>query len=95
MFSSPTFKLVWRKVLLSWKTLTVIVALMLASSLVGLIPPLLVKELIDVAIPSAETGRIGWLLLAMVMVPLFGVAMSTGTISRFLSSSVPGDPSAA
>jgi len=40
------------------------------SSLLGLIPPLLIREIIDRAIPQKDGALLNWLIAAMIGVPL-------------------------
>ncbi len=58
--------------------LTIVLGTILVISLLTLAPPLLLRDLIDVAIPSEDLGRVTLLGLGMVAVPLlsgiFGVA---------------------
>jgi ATP-binding cassette, subfamily B, bacterial len=58
-------------------------ASMLAGSALALVPPLILRELIDHALPNRDFGRLNLLAVAMVAVPLFsGLA---GVLQRFLS----------
>lgn len=53
-----------------YKVLALILLLALASALIGLLPPLLVKEAVDRAIPGGDRSLLGELVLLMVLLPL-------------------------
>jgi ATP-binding cassette subfamily B protein len=59
---------------------------MLAISLLSLIPPLLIRDLIDHAIPNGDFGRLNILALGMVAVPLINGLL--GVAQRYASSLV-------
>ncbi|WP_205474564.1 ABC transporter ATP-binding protein [Nocardioides sp. SYSU D00038] len=68
------------------RRLTVVVALIVASSVVGLAQPFLVKHVIDVALPGQDVG----LLLALVA-GMVGIAVATaalGVVQTWLATSV-------
>ena len=56
----------------------------LAISILSVIPPLLIRELVDRAIPEADIGRLTLLGVGMVAVPLVNV--SVGTLQRWMSA---------
>ena len=56
----------------------------LAVSVLSVIPPLLIRELVDRAIPEADIGRLTLLGVGMVAVPLVNV--SVGTLQRWMSA---------
>ena len=56
----------------------------LAVSVLSVIPPLLIRELVDRAIPEADIGRLTLLGAGMVAVPLVNV--SVGTLQRWMSA---------
>ena len=66
------------------------VALMLFTvfvlNLIGLVPPLLMRDLIDNALPNRDAGRLNLLALAMVAVPLLTGLIGVG--QRYVSSRV-------
>ena len=59
-------------------------ATILAISVLSVIPPLLIRELVDRAIPEADIGQLTLLGLGMVVVPLANV--SVGTLQRWMSA---------
>jgi len=58
----------------------------LAITLLGLVPPLLYRDLIDHALPSRDFGRLNLLALGMIAIPL--VSGVVGVFQRYLSSSI-------
>ncbi len=66
--------------------IVIMLALILVSTLIGLLPPLLVRDLIDHALPEHDFRRLAFLSLGMLAVPLvnglFGVAQ------RYLGATV-------
>jgi len=56
----------------------------LAVSVLSVVPPLLIRELVDRAIPEADIGRLTLLGVGMVAVPLVNV--SVGTLQRWMSA---------
>ena len=60
--------------------------LVAVSALLGLVPPLLVRDLIDKALPGRDVQRLTWLALGMLAVPL--VNGLSGVAQRFLGASV-------
>ena len=68
--------IIWKELRNHRLAVTGLIALMLVSAAVGLVSPLLMKELIDVAIPTADGARIGWVLAAMVAVPILSYGAS-------------------
>jgi ATP-binding cassette subfamily B protein len=61
-------------------------ATVLLITLIGLVPPLLMRDLIDHAIPSGDAGRLNLLALGMVAVPLFSGLV--GVLQRYLGSRI-------
>jgi ATP-binding cassette subfamily B protein len=55
-------------------------------SLLAIIPPLLYRNLIDVAIPRRDLGLLSWLGLGMIVVPL--VSGLLGVLQRYLGSQI-------
>ena len=66
-----------------WLLVGVLVTI-LAVSVLSVIPPLLIRELVDRAIPEADIGRLTLLGVGMVAVPLVNV--SVGTLQRWMSA---------
>ena len=56
------------------------------TSVLGLVPPLLYRDLIDNAIPNRDLTRLNWLALGMVAIPIVSGLISVW--QRFLSASV-------
>jgi ATP-binding cassette subfamily B protein len=52
----------------------------------SLIPPLLMRDLIDNAIPTGDTTRLNWLALGMIAIPLVNAAIGLG--QRWLSATI-------
>jgi ATP-binding cassette subfamily B protein len=52
----------------------------------SLIPPLLMRDLIDNAIPTGNTTRLNWLALGMIAIPLVNAAIGLG--QRWLSATI-------
>ena len=55
-------------------------------SLLSLIPPLLYRDLIDTAIPQADTTRLNWLALGMIGIPILNGLI--GVWQRYLSANI-------
>ena len=69
-----------------WKGVVVVLITMLAISLLALIPPLLIRDLIDHAIPQKNLTRLNLLALGMVAVPLANGLL--GVIQRYTSARI-------
>jgi ATP-binding cassette subfamily B protein len=69
-----------------WTLVAAMLAVIAVDSLVGLIPPLLYRELIDQVLPNRDLGRLNLLALAMVGIPL--VSGLLGVAQRYLGSRV-------
>ncbi len=69
-----------------WLKLVVVLITMVGISLISLIPPLLIRDFIDYAIPAGDTARLNWLALGMVAVPLINGLL--GVAQRYMSSFV-------
>lgn len=65
----------WRRIVRYFRPYVGMILLTLGviavAALIGLIPPLLIRALLDTAIPQADAGLINWLALGMVVVPVF------------------------
>src|SRR2546426_6283418 len=59
-----------RYLLPAWRPSALILVCILVTSLLGLIPPLLIREIIDRAIPTHDGRLLNWLIAGMVGVPL-------------------------
>jgi ATP-binding cassette subfamily B protein len=69
-----------------WLKLVVVLITMVGISLISLIPPLLIRDFIDYAIPAQDSTRLNWLALGMVAVPLINGLL--GVAQRYMSSFV-------
>ncbi|MDE0138361.1 MAG: ABC transporter ATP-binding protein [bacterium] len=61
----------------------VLVTILVVSGLT-VVPPLLIRDLVDNAIPAADVGRLTFLGVAMVVVPL--ISVSVGALQRWMSA---------
>lgn len=68
-----------------WRVVILLVTIMLISGL-SLISPLLLRDLIDVAIPNADLARLNWLALGMIGIPLLSGAI--GVWQRHINSQI-------
>ncbi|MGB7295115.1 MAG: ABC transporter transmembrane domain-containing protein [Candidatus Aminicenantales bacterium] len=66
--------------------IAVMLLLIMVVTLLGLVPPLLVRNLIDRALPERDFQRLTWLALGMLAVPLVNGLL--GVAQRYLGSSV-------
>jgi ATP-binding cassette subfamily B protein len=69
-----------------WGQALLMLAAILVVSLLGLIPPLLVRELIDVALPEGNVGLLNRLALAMIAVSLLSGLIGVG--QRYLGANI-------
>ncbi len=83
---SYTLSLVIREVRGQWRTLAVVVALMFLGTASALATPLLLRELIDSAIPGSDTAMILTLVVAMTLLPVVDVGL--GLLRNFARASV-------
>ena len=83
---SYTFTLVVREVRSQWRTLAFVVVLMLLGTAASLVTPLLLRELIDSAIPRADTTMILTLVVAMTLLPVVDVGL--GLVRNYARASV-------
>jgi ATP-binding cassette subfamily B protein len=60
------------------RDIAIALAAILLISLIGLVPPLVLKELVDVAIPQGRSGYLNLLILAMVGLPLLSGLLGVG-----------------
>jgi ATP-binding cassette subfamily B protein len=67
-------------------SLALMVLAIFAASLLGLLPPLLYRELIDTVLPLGDRGRLNLLAAAMVAIPLLSGLIGVGR--RYLSARV-------
>jgi ATP-binding cassette subfamily B protein len=69
-----------------WGGVAVMLVTILAISLLSLLPPLLLRDLIDVALPEHDAGRLNLLALGMIAVPLANGLI--GVAQRYASARV-------
>ena len=67
-----------------WLQLVIVLITMVGISLISLIPPLLIRDFIDRAIPARDIARLNLLALGMVAVPLINGLL--GVAQRYMSS---------
>ena len=83
---SYTLSLVLREVRRQWRTLGFVVVLMFFGTASALVTPLLLRELIDRAIPSGDTAMILALVAAMTLLPVVDVGL--GLVRNYARASV-------
>ena len=59
-----------RYLLPAWRPSLLILGCIIVTSLLGLIPPLLIREIVDRAIPLRQGGLLNWLVAGMIAIPL-------------------------
>ena len=69
-----------------WAGVAVMLTTIVAISLLSLLPPLLLRDLIDTALPKRDAGRLNLLALGMIAVPLANGLL--GVAQRYASSHV-------
>ena len=69
-----------------WKGVTVILAVIVITSILGLIPPLLIRDIIDRALPERDFLRLNFLAIGMVLVPLISGLL--GVAQRYASADI-------
>jgi len=67
-----------------WRSLALLLLAIVLTSLVGLVPPLLYRDLIDNVLPNHDFARLGWLALGMIGIPLVSGLIGVG--QRYLSA---------
>ena len=83
---SYTLSLVLREVRRQWRTLGIVVVLMFLGTAAALVTPLLLRELIDRAIPRADSTAILALVAAMTLLPVVDVGL--GLVRNYARASV-------
>ena len=66
------FRRIARYLLPEWRPSALILGCILVTSMLGLVPPLLIREIIDRAIPRGDAGLLNWLVAGMIGLPLIG-----------------------
>ena len=69
-----------------WRSLALMLVAISAISLLGLIPPLLYRDLIDNVLPNQDVARLNMLALGMIAIPIFSGLIGVG--ERYLSARV-------
>jgi ATP-binding cassette subfamily B protein len=69
-----------------WGPALLMLALILLISLIGLVPPLLIRDFIDRTLPQKDVVRLNWLALGMIAVPLLNGLLGVG--QRFLGARI-------
>jgi len=69
-----------------WRSLALMLAAIAVTALVGLIPPLLYRDLIDNVLPNRDFARLHWLALGMIGIPVLSGLISVG--QRYVSARV-------
>ena len=69
-----------------WGPAFITLGAILVISLLGLVPPLLIRQLIDHAIPERDTASLNLLALGMVIIPLLSGAIGVG--QRYISARI-------
>ena len=83
---SYTFNVVVREVRGQWRTLGFVVVLMFLGTASALVTPLLLRELIDRAIPGGDSAMILGLVVAMTLLPVVDVGL--GLVRNYARASV-------
>lgn len=84
--SWPLLGRVWDYARPYWRGIVVILVTILGISLLSLLPPLLIRDLIDRALPTRDVGRLNLLALGMVAVPLVNGLL--GVAQRYFSARI-------
>ena len=69
-----------------WKGVSLILATIIGISLLSLLPPLLIRDLIDRAIPDRDIVRLNLLALGMISVPIINGLL--GVVQRYASANI-------
>jgi ATP-binding cassette subfamily B protein len=69
-----------------WKGVAVILVVILCTSLLGLIPPLLIRDIIDRALPEKDILRLNLLAIGMILIPLINGII--GVAQRYASANI-------
>ncbi len=81
-----TYQVVTRQLRAHWHLIAGIVALVIVSTSVSLVTPLLVKRLIDEAIPTGNVALIVPLLIGIIAFPL--ITMALGAVQNYLRANI-------
>ena len=69
-----------------WKALALMMLAIAVTALIGLIPPLLYRDLIDHVLPNRDVSRLNWLALGMIGIPVASGLIGVG--QRYLSARI-------
>lgn len=69
-----------------WRGVVIMLVTMLLISLISLLPPLLIRDLLDNALPNGDPSRITWLAIGMVVVPIVNGLF--GVVQRYFSAKI-------
>jgi len=69
-----------------WLSLALMMLAIVVTALLGLIPPLLYRDLIDNVLPNSDVQRLNWLALGMIGIPIVSGLIGVG--QRYLSSRI-------
>ncbi|MGB9300107.1 MAG: ABC transporter ATP-binding protein, partial [Anaerolineae bacterium] len=69
-----------------WRSLALMMAAIAVTALIGLVPPLLYRDLIDNVLPNRDFARLHWLALGMIGIPVVSGLIGVG--QRYLSARV-------
>jgi len=69
-----------------WRSLALMLLAIGVTALIGLIPPLLYRDLIDNVLPNGDVKRLNWLALGMIAIPVVSGLIGVG--QRYLSSRI-------
>jgi ATP-binding cassette subfamily B protein len=69
-----------------WRQIALTIALIILTSLLSLIPPLLYRDLLDSALPNRDAARLNWLALGIIGVPVLTGVL--GVAQRYLSAGI-------
>ena len=69
-----------------WAYVVLVLVAIVVNSLLGLVPPLLIRDLIDNVLPSGDTARLNLLALGMISIPLVSGLVGVG--QRYLSARI-------
>jgi ATP-binding cassette subfamily B protein len=84
--SRDLLRRVWAYARRYWHGIVVILVTIVGISLLSLVPPLLIRDLIDHALPDRDVSRLNWLALGMVAIPLANGLL--GVAQRYMSARI-------
>jgi len=67
-----------------WRSLALLLVTIVVTALLGLVPPLLYRDLIDNVLPNKDYARLNWLALGMIGIPLVSGLIGVG--QRYLTA---------